>query len=99
MRLVEWTDPALADFEAFLDELDVHDERLADRAEQDIRSTVSRLADHPRYGHEGRWPGLLQWSARHWRKIIVYRELPDGLRIIAFLDTRRDLSVIDLSEI
>jgi plasmid stabilization system protein ParE len=98
VRVVEWTQPALADFEAFLDELDGHDQRIADRAEHDIRSTISRLADHPQYGHKGRWPGLLQWSATRWRKIIVYRERPDGLRVIAFLDTRRDLSVIDLSE-
>ena len=99
MRIVEWTEPALRDFEAFLDELDSHDKRIADRAEQNLRSTISRLADHPRYGRKARWPELLQWSATRWRKIIVYRERPDGLRVIAFLDARRDLNVLDLSEI
>ena len=99
MRIVEWTEPALEDFETFLNDLDERDPRVADRAEQDIRAIVSRLVDHPRYGHKGRWPELLEWSATRWRKIIVYRELPNGLRVIALLDARQDLSAIDLSEI
>jgi plasmid stabilization system protein ParE len=99
VRTVDWTQPAIEDFEAFLDLLDGQDERVADRAEQDIRADVAGLVDHPGLGHVRHWPGLLEWSATHWRKIIVYREVPNGLRVIALLDARQDLSAIDLSEV
>lgn len=99
MRNAQWTQPAIEDFEALLEFLDAQDERIADRAEQEIKAAVARLVDRPGLGHVRHWPGLLEWSATHWHRIIVYRELPNGVRVIALLDARQDLSAIDLSEI
>jgi plasmid stabilization system protein ParE len=90
----EWSEPALTAFSEFLDFLDDRSFALADRAEAEIKKTLRRLAEHPGHGHLSRWPGLLEWSAADWKKIIVYRETPDGLRIIAFYDARQDLSVV-----
>lgn len=37
-----------------------------------------------------------EWSEpADWKKIIVYRERPGGIRIIAFYDARRDLSAVN----
>lgn len=94
MRDYEWSEPALAAFSEFLDYLDERSLAASDRAETEIKATLSRLAERPYRGHRSRWPGLLEWSATDWSKIIVYRELPDGIRIIAFYDARQDLSVV-----
>jgi len=90
----EWSEPALTAFSDFLDHLDAHSLATADEAETEIKATLWRLAEHPHQGHLSRWPGLLEWSAADWKKIIVYRERPDGIRVIAFYDARQDLSVV-----
>ena len=91
----EWSEPALTAFSEFLDYLDERNLAASDRAEREIKATLSRLAERPYRGHRARWPGLLEWSATDWSKIVVYRELPDGIRIIAFYDSRQDLRAVD----
>lgn len=94
MRDFEWSEPALSAFSDFLDHLDEYSLAAADRAEAEIKAMLWRLAEHPHQGRLSRWPGLLEWSAVDWKKIIVYRQCPDGIRIIAFYDARQDLSVV-----
>ena len=91
MKDYEWSEPAFDAFTAFLDRLDDHSETTADRAEVEIKRTLTRLSGAPYQGHRSRWPGLLEWSVSRWSKIIVYRETADGIRIIAFYDARQDL--------
>ena len=84
--------PAFDAFTAFLDRLDAYSETTANRAEAEIKRTLTRLAGAPHHGHRSRWPGLLEWSVSRWSKIIVYRETAGGIRIIAFYDARQDLT-------
>jgi len=95
LKRYEWSEPALEAFGAFLDRLDDYSEATADKAEAEIKRTLKRLARSPHQGHRSRWPGLLEWSARRWTKIIVYREAPIGIRILAFYDARQDLTAVD----
>ena len=95
MKDYEWTEPAFEAFSTFLDRLDDYSASTADRAEAEIKRTLTRLAAHPLHGHRSRWPGLLEWSAARWSKIIVYRETPAGIRVIAFYDARQNLDVVD----
>ena len=65
------------------------------RAHDDIQDALSLIAHRPGVGRQSEWPGLQRWSVREWKKIIIYREVPDGVRIIAFYDARQDLTTVD----
>jgi len=99
VSVVEWVETALEDYADFLRWLDEHSPAAADRAETYVEKTLNDLSLRPYRGHRSlRWSGLLEWSATDLDKIIVYRILPVGIRVVAFLDTRRDLDVIELEQ-
>lgn len=99
MSHVEWIETAQDDYADFLRWLDEHSPAAARRAEVYVERTLSDLSVRPYRGHRSmRWSGLLEWSATDFDKIIVYRALPVGIRVVAFLDSRRDLDVIDLEQ-
>lgn len=98
MSVVEWIETAQDDYADFLRWLDEHSPPAAGRAETYVEKTLADLSLRPYRGHRSmRWSELLEWSATDFNKIIVYRVLPMGIRVVAFLDTRQDLDGIDLS--
>ncbi|WP_158285965.1 MULTISPECIES: type II toxin-antitoxin system RelE/ParE family toxin [unclassified Caulobacter] len=100
MRIVKWTTPAQQSAERFLDLLLGLNSLAAKRASEEIQAATRRLVYMPTPGRASqRWPGARELSLVRWKKLIVFKILPDRISVIAFLDARQDLDVIDLSEV
>ncbi len=61
----------------------------ARNAAADLNAAARLLARHPGAGRPGQMPGTREFSAPHWKKVIVYRVVDDGIIISTLRDTRR----------
>ncbi|CAN5422199.1 hypothetical protein BH09PSE1_BH09PSE1_13440 [soil metagenome] len=95
MRVVQWTQPARESYDAFLEYLLERDKRRAVRARNDLQDSLTLICLRPQIGRRSEWPGLKRWSVPEWNKIIIFREIPDGVRVVALYDARQDLTVVD----
>ncbi|WP_372691825.1 type II toxin-antitoxin system RelE/ParE family toxin [Brevundimonas sp.] len=95
MRVAQWTQPARESYDAFLQHLLEQNKRRAILARNDLQDAVALLCRRPQVGRRSEWPGLKRWSVPEWDKIIIFREIPDGVRVVAFYDARQDLTVVD----
>lgn len=70
----------------------------AKRARDEIQGATRRFMWMPTPGRPSqRWPGCRELSLLRWKKIIVFKILPNRLSVAAFLDARQNLDAIDLS--
>lgn len=95
MRIIQWTEPARESYDAFLEYLLEMDSRRAIRARNDLQDALALISRRPQVAPRSEWPGLKRWSVPEWDKIIIFREIPDGIRVVALYDARQDLSVVD----
>jgi plasmid stabilization system protein ParE len=95
VRLIQWTEPARESYDAFLEYLLERDRRRAIRARDDLQDALAMISRRPQVGRRSEWSGLKRWSVPEWDKIIIFREIPDGIRVVALYDARQDLSVVD----
>lgn len=71
----------------------------AKRANEEIQAATRRLTYMPTPGRASQcWPGTRELSLVRWKKLIVFKILPDRISVLAFLDARQDFDVIDLNE-
>ena len=99
MRIVRWTVPAQASAERYLDMLLTHNPAAAKRAREEIQGAARRFVYMPTPGRlSRRWEGCRELSLTRWKKLIVFKILPDRLSIVAFLDTRQNLDVVEITE-
>ncbi len=95
VKVIAWTDAARESFDAFLEQQLAYRRSAAIQARDDVRKALTLIIDRPGVGRRCEWPGLKRWSLLRWRKIIIYREMNEGIRIIAFYDARQDLMAVD----
>jgi plasmid stabilization system protein ParE len=95
VRIVQWTQSARETYDAFLEELLERDRRRAIRARNDLQDALALISRRPQVGRRSEWPDLKRWSVPEWNKIIIFREISDGVRVVAIYDARQDLSVVD----
>jgi len=95
VRIVQWTQPARESYDVFLEYLLERDKRWAIRARNDLQDALALICQRPQIGRRSEWLGLKRWSVPEWDKIIIFREIPDGIRVVAFYDARQDLTVVD----
>ena len=99
MRIVKWTNPARKSAERYLDMLLEHNPPAATRARQEIQGATRRFVYMPTPGRASRrWEGCREFSMPRWKKLLVFKILPDRISIVGFLDTRQNLDVIELIE-
>ena len=94
MRTSRWSIDARQQFNNWLSPFVEEDETLAEEAAILIEAYAGKLARRPFDGRSSRWPGLREASLMRWRKILVYEVKETEVVIIAFYDTRQDLSVM-----
>mgnify|MGYP000265227285 FL=1 len=98
MRIVEWGRSAELSAEQFLDMLLEQNPAAAKRAREEIQGATRRFMWMPTPGRPSqRWPGCRELSLLRWKKIIVFKILPNRLSVAALLDARQNLDAIDLS--
>lgn len=95
MRIIQWSKAARESYDAFLEYLLEQGERRAIRARNDLQDNLALICRRPQVGRRSEWPGLKRWSVPEWDKIIIFREIPDGIRVVALYDARQDLTVVD----
>ena len=95
MRILQWAEPARESYDAFLEYLLERSRSNAVQARDDLQDAVALISRRPGVGRQSEWPGLMRWSVPDWNKIIVYREIPDGVRVVALYDARQDLTAVD----
>ena len=87
---VNWRPAALSDARQMLDYLGSYSFIAADNAEQELHEKAGMLARRPLMGRASRFDGMREFSMPNFFKIIVYREIEDGIEIVALLDTRSE---------
>ena len=98
MRLVDWSEPALAAAESYLRYLAPRSPAAAAKAEAALVAATARLARATLPGRTSlRWPGLRELSLTDWSKIIVFELAEDRISIVALVDARQDLDTLDLT--
>jgi plasmid stabilization system protein ParE len=95
VRVVHWSQSARESYDAFLEYLLERDKGRAVRARNDLQDALTLISRRPQVGRRSEWSGLKRWSVPEWDRIIVFREIPDGIRVVALYDARQDLSVVD----
>jgi plasmid stabilization system protein ParE len=95
VRIVQWAEPARESYDAFLEHLLEGSRSRAIQARNDLQDAVALISRRPGVGRQSEWPGLMRWSVPDWNKIIIYREISDGVRVVALYDARQDLSAVD----
>lgn len=97
MRRVTWTAPAQRSADDYLDYLAERNPAAAKRASDETQAVSRHLAYMMTPGRPStRWPGRRELSLTRWKKLIVFQILPDRISVLAFLDTRQDLDVVEL---
>ena len=94
MRTAQWSINAQLQFLNWFSSFAEADERLADEAATLIRARADQLGRLPFTGRPSRWPGLREASLPRWRKLLVYQVKRTEVVVVAFYDTRQDLSVV-----
>ena len=92
VRRLRWSDNAGRQFEAWTDYLAGYDADFAKRSKEAVETRVNGLVHHPYRWRGSRWPGLREFSLLKWKKVVVYQVQDREIVIIAFYDTRQDLS-------
>lgn len=87
LRLV-WLDKAEADYDRIIDYISDRNPAGAAKIEQLIESAVERILRFPRLYRPGRVAGTRE-AVIHPNYIIVYREEPEQIVIVAVLHTRQ----------
>lgn len=93
--IVQWSQSARESYDGFLEYLLELDRVSAIRARNDLQDNLALISRRPQVGRRSEWPGLKRWSVPEWNKIIIFREIPDGVRVVALYDARQDLTVVD----
>lgn len=95
MRTVRWTATARRSAELYLDYLKDQNPSASKRASLEIRAVSRQLTYVMTPGRKSsRWDGFREFTLRRWKKIIVFKILPDRISVIAFYDMRQDLDVL-----
>ncbi len=94
MRSLEWSDTARQQFIDWIGYLSDQDGRVAKVATEQVEERVDRLAGRPFDCRQSRWPGFRELSLLRWNKIVVYGVNDVQVLIVAFYDSRQDLSAV-----
>jgi plasmid stabilization system protein ParE len=94
VRGLEWSGAARRQFNDWVDFLADQDSRVAKVAADQVEARVGRLMERPFDCRQSRWPGFRELSVLRWRKIVVYDVTDAQIIIVAFYDSRQDLSVV-----
>ena len=95
MRAVRWTASAWRSAELYLDYLQGQNPSASKRASLEIRAVSRQLTYVMTPGRQSmRWNGFRELPLRRWKKIIVFKILPDRISVVAFYDMRQDLDVL-----
>lgn len=95
MRTVRWTASARRSAELYLDYLNDQSPSASKRASLEIRAVSRQLTYVMTPGRQSmRWDGFRELTLRRWKKIIVFKILPDRISVVAFYDMRQDLEVL-----
>jgi addiction module RelE/StbE family toxin len=86
--IIRWTPEARQDRADIWDYLLERDADAAVRIDEMFSATVSRLADHPRLGHEGEIPGTREMTP-HRSYRLVYEIDGDVIWILTLIHTKR----------
>jgi plasmid stabilization system protein ParE len=78
----------------WIDYLLDQDGRVARVAAEQVEARVDRLVERPFDCRQSRWPGFRELSLLRWNKIVVYDVTDVEVLIVAFYDSRQDLSVV-----
>lgn len=92
MRRVRWSRTARDAQRSWLEHLEAIDPRLTDRALAESETLSRNFGRRPYSFRPSRWPGLREASLLPWHKILVFEVTKDEVVVIAFYDTRQDLS-------
>lgn len=100
MRIVRWTTSARRSAEQYLDYLVEQNPPAAKRATNEIQAISRQFTYVMTPGRPSvRWQGFREFSLLRWKKIIVFKILPDRISVVAFYDARQNLDAVDpLSE-
>jgi plasmid stabilization system protein ParE len=98
MSEVRWSQRATTEFIEYLAYLEERNPSVRNVARLDISTRVERLGRRPMIGRSSRWLGLRELTLSRWRKIAVYRVETERVYIVALLDSRRDLTAVNLAE-
>ena len=94
MRSSRWSIDARRQFIRWLRPFAAENTGLAQEATRLIEVRAEALAAHPFSGRPSRWTGLREASLPRWRKLLVYQVKRTEVVMIAFYDTRQDLSAV-----
>lgn len=96
MREVGWTETAELTARQYLDYLAERNPPAAKRASDEIQAISRQLTYVMTPGRPSmRWLGFRELSLLRWKKIIVFKILPDRISVVAFYDARQDLDAVD----
>jgi plasmid stabilization system protein ParE len=94
VRVLEWSVAARQQFDNWIDYLVDQDGRIAKVATEQVEARVDRLVERPFDCRRSRWHGFRELSLLRWNKIVVYDVTDVEVLIVAFYDSRQDLSVV-----
>ncbi len=94
MRALKWSVVARQQLADWIDYLLDQDGRVARVAAEQVEARVDRLVERPFDCRQSRWPGFRELSLLRWNKIVVYDVTDVEVLIVAFYDSRQDLSVV-----
>jgi plasmid stabilization system protein ParE len=95
VRPVRWTAAALRSAESYLDYLAEQNPSAARRANLEIRAISRQLTYVMTPGRSSlRWDGFREFTLLRWKKLIVFKILPDRISVVAFYDMRQDLDAL-----
>ena len=95
MRIVRWAPKARSAYLRYLRDLSELSPPAAVRAEVTVERIVDMLEASPHRGRRSlRWPKYYEWSLTAQQKLLVYQGDDEMLHVMAFYDTRQDLSVV-----
>lgn len=95
MRVVRWTASARRSAELYLDYLTQQNPSASKRASLEIRAVSRQLTYVMTPGRPSiRWAGFREFSLRRWKKLVVFKILPDRISVVTFYDMRQDLDAL-----
>lgn len=84
-----WRPQAEEQFRAAIRFLAERDEAVAGEMASAVEAATQILELRPQVARKSQYPGFSAWSLTKWKKIIIFREIPDGIEIATLLDTRQ----------
>lgn len=88
MLTIDWSHSALADLDEIARFIGQHDKGAALTLQQRIEQSVLPAAEYPLIFRAGRVPGTREIVA-HPNYIVVYRPLPNRIRVVAVLHSKQ----------